>query len=182
MWSSELSPEASAPTVTNPITLTSFIMGYIAKIREKVGHDPVFMPAAACLILNDNKLLLQLRADNKKWGIHGGCMEFGETPEQTLLREVQEELNITPTSYKIIGVYAGAENHVFYPNGDEVYVVVTLFLVDGYEGEIKPDQDEVLAVKWLSVDETVNKDEINPPDYHILLDTIKFVKKNISSR
>lgn len=57
----------SAPAATNPITLTSFIMGYIAKIREKVGHDPVFMPAAACLILNNNKLLLQLRADNKKW-------------------------------------------------------------------------------------------------------------------
>ncbi len=49
------------------------------------------------LIKNENKYLLTLRSDSKpslnnKWQIPGGGLEFAETPEQTLHREVREEL------------------------------------------------------------------------------------------
>lgn len=152
-------------------------MSYISEIRKKVGHDPIFMPTAACFVLKDNKLLLQLRTDNYKWGANGGCLEFNETPVEAMKRELQEELGIIATSYKLIGVYAGPEQHMFYPNGDEVYIVTTIFLVDDYDGEIQPNSSEVKEVKWFPIGEKPVKNEINPADYQPLIDTIKYTRK-----
>lgn len=57
--------------------------------------------AVAAIILNqEGQVLLQLR-DNKNgiffpnhWGLFGGAVEEGEGPEQTLKRELKEELSI----------------------------------------------------------------------------------------
>lgn len=55
--------------------------------------------ATKAIILKDNKFLLQLR-DNKKhiyypnsWGFFGGEVSKGETPENSVKREVKEELS-----------------------------------------------------------------------------------------
>ncbi len=37
------------------------------------------MSGVGLIICKDNKILLQKRADNEEWGIHGGAMELGET-------------------------------------------------------------------------------------------------------
>lgn len=57
-------------------------------------------------ITRNNKILLFHR-DNKPtikdpdcWDIIGGHSEEGENPDQTLLREIQEELNVIPSDYK----------------------------------------------------------------------------------
>jgi len=41
---------------------------------------------------------MQLRDDNLKWGLFGGWSEPGETPEETIMREIQEELGVTLNS------------------------------------------------------------------------------------
>ena len=65
---------------------------YIKDIREKIGHDAVFMPAVGAVIYENGKILLQKRQDDGKWATHGGCMELGETYLQTLERELKEEI------------------------------------------------------------------------------------------
>ena len=57
------------------------------------------------------EVLLQLR-DNipsirfpNHWGCIGGGVERGETPEQAMLREVDEELGIAPGPHEYIGTY-----------------------------------------------------------------------------
>ena len=57
------------------------------------------------------EVLLQLR-DNipsirfpNHWGCIGGGVELGETPEQAMLREVDEELGIVPGPHEYIGTY-----------------------------------------------------------------------------
>lgn len=51
-------------------------------LRKKVGTEPLIMVGACVLIINERKqLLLQLRNDNKCWGLAGGSMELGENLE-----------------------------------------------------------------------------------------------------
>lgn len=154
-------------------------MGYISEIRKKVGHDAVFMPVAACGIIQNNKMLLQKRTDDGTWAIHGGSIELGETFIEALEREIKEELNIKPINPQEIGIYSGEDQHVFYPNGDEVYVVSAIYLVTEFEGELKPDEDEVSELKWFDINELPNN--IHTPDIKIIDDLINYYKNNVKN-
>jgi len=67
---------------------------------------------ATCLLFDkNNKLLMYLRDDNPAisypncWDLFGGIVEEGETPEQALVREVQEELGIILTQFTKFSEY-----------------------------------------------------------------------------
>lgn len=137
-------------------------MGYISEIRKKVGHDAIFMPAAACVIAKDNKILLQKRTDNGKWAVHGGSLELGESFVDALERELKEELNIKPINPELVNVYSGKDLYFIYPNNDEVFLITAIYIVREYEGELKTDNDEVSEVKWFDIDKL--PDNIHDPD------------------
>ena len=61
----------------------------------------------ALLIDGDGRVLLGLRSRSKKvwpdhWDTIGGRVEAGETLEAALVREVQEEIGVTPTRFELI--------------------------------------------------------------------------------
>jgi 8-oxo-dGTP diphosphatase len=64
---------------------------------------------ATALIFHDGKLLMLLRDDiptipsPDTWSLIGGTMEDGETPLETLKREVQEEIGVVPSNITYIG-------------------------------------------------------------------------------
>jgi 8-oxo-dGTP pyrophosphatase MutT (NUDIX family) len=66
------------------------------------------MTYAGIILFNRNKFLLVLRDDNPKisypdsWGIFGGGVEKGETSEQAIIRELQEELGLKIENPKLI--------------------------------------------------------------------------------
>jgi 8-oxo-dGTP diphosphatase len=67
---------------------------------------------AAIILENDNgELLLYLRDNNAKipfpnhWDLIGGHIEEGETPEEALVREVKEELDIDLKDYTFYKKY-----------------------------------------------------------------------------
>lgn len=151
-------------------------MDYIKYIREKVGHSPIFIPAASGFIIKNNQILLQKRSDNHKWAAHGGGMIFGETPLETLTREIKEELGVTPINPSFLNIYAGEECHFTYPNGDEVYAVVSIFLIKDYQGDFSIDPNEIETLEWFDLDKIPPKSEINPADYLPLMDAIKKLK------
>ena len=51
--------------------------------RQPVERVPdyVRVSSSAVIFTDDNKILLQRRSDNKYWGLPGGGVEPGETPE-----------------------------------------------------------------------------------------------------
>jgi 8-oxo-dGTP diphosphatase len=87
----------------------------------------------AALILRGNEVLIcQRRPDQAmalKWEFPGGKMEPGESPEQALIRELEEELGIRA----MIGTLVAHVRHT-YRNGSSVDL--QFFAVHQFEGEI----------------------------------------------
>lgn len=64
------------------------------------------LPAVAAAIFNEKaEILLQRRKDVDQWCLISGHVEFGETIEQAILREIKEETNSTADIIRFIGVY-----------------------------------------------------------------------------
>lgn len=144
-------------------------MGYISELRALVGRRTLIMPCA-CAIIGDGcgRVLLQLRADDGKWGYHGGAIEIDESAEDALRREVREELNLELDEIELFGVYSGAEFHHVYPNGDEVSSIDIVYTCHKFHGELALQEDEVRKVAWFDRQSLPENLSDNPR--HALLD------------
>lgn len=93
----------------------------------------VRLVAAALILRGDTVLICQRRADQPmalKWEFPGGKIEPGETAEQALARELDEELGI----HAIIGAPVVRIRHT-YRNGGAVDL--QFFTVVAFEGELE---------------------------------------------
>ena len=138
-------------------------MGYITDLRRRVGHETIIMPCA-CVIIEDGqgKILLQKRADDGKWGYHGGAVERDESVEDALRREVREELNLELDEIRLFGVYSGPDYHHVYPNGDETSCIDIVYVCGKYHGEMKLQKEEVAEAAWFGRDTLPDNLSRNP--------------------
>ena len=127
------------------------ISGYVKSMRDKIEHMAMFMPTSGLIICKDEKVLLQKRADDGNWAMHGGGMEPGEEFLDVLKREIKEEINVEPIEPQLFGIYAGKDLYHEYPNGDKVYILNHVFFCEDYKGEIRFNDKEVTEVKWFSI-------------------------------
>jgi len=126
-------------------------MGYISEIRKYVGHNPIMVTAAMCIIYDKEKgILFEKRSDNGMWCVPGGAIELGETLEQALVREVKEETSLDIFNPKLFDVVANV--HMIYPNKDEVYYTDIVYIVNEYAGTLKYDEESV-ELRWFKFDE-----------------------------
>lgn len=126
---------------------------YIKKIRKFIGHEPMLSAGATVVVIKDNKILLNLRSDTNTWGIPGGALELGETLEETAARELNEETNLKAESFTLLNVFSGKDFYFKYPNGDELYSVVALYLAGNVMGELKITDDESFELRYFKSDE-----------------------------
>ena len=129
-------------------------MGYISDMRKFVGHSPIMCCAAGAIIMNEERqILLQRRSDDGLWGNPGGSMDLGESIEDTLNREILEETGLEITKSHFFHLYSGKEGYVKYPNGDEVYYVNVIYIVDDYKGDIRINDEESLELRFFDIDQ-----------------------------
>ena len=147
-------------------------MNYIMDLRKIVGTRPLIMVGACVILLDKNKkVLLQLRKDNNRWGLAGGSLELGETLEQAAKRELYEETGLIANKLELFNVYSGEQFYYKYPHGDEVYNVVSAYVCDDYEGEIKVEESEAHAISYFDLNNL--PPNISPPDLPIIIDFLK---------
>jgi 8-oxo-dGTP pyrophosphatase MutT (NUDIX family) len=153
-------------------------LSYVSDIRAKIGHAPLQLTGASVIVRRGGAVLLMRRSDTGLWGYHGGGLELGETLEQAAGRELLEESGLTALRLRLFGVYAGPEQHVVYPNGDEVYYTDVLFECDAFEGEPMGSNEEVLEQRWFDLNDLPPEDQISPPIRPQMVDYCKFALSN----
>jgi 8-oxo-dGTP diphosphatase len=113
----------------------------------------------AALIVHSQKILLGQRSASRAfypgiWDMFGGHVEPGEQLEQTLVRELQEELGITPTAWNYLQTA-----HVPLsapPNEETDLLTLHLYLVTDWTGTPTNRQlDEHSAIGWFSLAEAI---------------------------
>jgi len=131
-------------------------MSYISEMRKYIGHQPMLSVGATVVVIKDNKILLNLRSDTNTWGIPGGATELGETLEETASRELKEETNLDCDSFTLLNIFSGKDFYFKYPNGDELYSVVALYLANDVTGELKITDGESFKLDYFSKDNLPN--------------------------
>lgn len=105
----------------------------------------ILLVAACALIDADGRVLIAERPEGKPlaglWEFPGGKVEAGETPEETLIRELGEELGIV-TRTECLAPLTFASHH--YP---DFHLVMPLYVCRRYEGIAQPQEGQRL--KWV---------------------------------
>lgn len=136
-------------------------MGYFDELRPLVGHRPLLMAGAGTLIVDhENRLLLLKRSDNGYWALPGGAVELGEVVKEAARRETWEETGLEIGELSLFGVFSGPEFFCIYPNGDEVYNVMIIYLVREIRGDVRLT-DEHTDWGWFAPTEI--PENISPP-------------------
>lgn len=97
-------------------------------------------------------LLVQQR-ENGVWSTPGGFIEPDERPADAARREAWEETGLAVRVERLVGVYGGPQCVVRYPNGDESQYVIVAFGCLIEAGELRPDRDETVALRFCSAAE-----------------------------
>lgn len=128
----------------------------------------LLFPAVAAIIRDENnRVLLQFKGEKYGWSLPSGMIEPGETPSQTLVREVQEETGLIVAPVRLVGVFGGAVYRHTYENGDQGEPTVVVFECRVTGGEFGAYTDpETQGLDYFGEDEL--PELVNPYDVDML--------------
>ncbi|MGK2349114.1 NUDIX hydrolase [Actinomyces sp. W5033] len=127
---------------------------FILRLREKIGHDPLWLPGVSIVVVDHlGRLLLGRRSDNGRWAVVSGIPEPGEQPAAAAVRECEEETGVRPEVLAVVDV--GAGEPLVFPNGDACVFMDITFV--GWVGPTEAARarvadDESTEVGWFARD------------------------------
>ncbi|MBZ7922996.1 8-oxo-dGTP diphosphatase MutT [Ensifer adhaerens] len=109
------------------------------------NRKKIVLVAACALVDSDGRILLAQRPEGKSlaglWEFPGGKVEAGETPEETLIRELEEELGIR-TKVACLAPLTFA-SHTY----EDFHLLMPLYVCRRYEGVATGREGQ--AIKWV---------------------------------
>jgi 8-oxo-dGTP diphosphatase len=120
--------------------------------QEQVVSIKTVLVAACALIDSDGRVLLAQRPEGKSmaglWEFPGGKVETGERPEQSLIRELKEELGIAVKEECLAPLTFASHP---YP---DFHLLMPLYICRRWEGFVAPQEGQQL--KWVKPNELRN--------------------------
>ena len=109
---------------------------------------PRISPCVIMLVTKDDQMLLakSARFNANFYSCLAGLIEIGETPEQTVQREVMEEVNVKVKNIRYISSQS-------WPFPSQLMLG---FLAEYESGEIIPEPTEIADAKWYDIDSLPN--------------------------
>jgi 8-oxo-dGTP diphosphatase len=105
----------------------------------------VLLVAACALVDPDGRVLIAQRPEGKPmaglWEFPGGKVEAGETPEQTVIRELNEELAIETKAACLAPLTFASHDY------ENFHLLMPLFVCRRFWGTPQPKEGQVL--KWV---------------------------------
>jgi 8-oxo-dGTP diphosphatase len=105
----------------------------------------LMLVAAVALVDADRRVLIAQRPEGKSlaglWEFPGGKLEEGETPEQALIRELEEELGISTKSACLAPVSFASHSY------ETFHLLMPLYVCRKWQGT--PVAREHAALKWV---------------------------------
>ncbi len=110
---------------------------------------PLIIVVACALVDRDNRVLVAKRPPNKSmagmWEFPGGKLEAGETPEQAIIRELEEELGIKTFPTCLAPLNFASHRY------SDFHILMPLFICRKWEGILKARENQEL--RWLKATE-----------------------------
>jgi 8-oxo-dGTP diphosphatase len=112
-------------------------------LRLKTVATKVVFVAACALVDADSRVLIAQRPEGKPmaglWEFPGGKIENGERPEETLIRELREELGITVSDACLAPLTFASHSY------SDFHVLMPLYVCRRWEGAVIATEGQRLA-------------------------------------
>jgi len=115
------------------------------------------------LIVENNKIALILKsrgAYTGKLDLPGGSIEHGERPEDTLIREIKEELDAEVKEYELFDTESVTVNWTHHGEEENMHHIGIYYKVKLKNHDLKNDADgfDSLGANWYNIDELTEND------------------------
>lgn len=142
-------------------------------LRTELG---LFNHRVAAVIVHNNKLLAQKNVKTNEYYLPGGRINYGESSEEAIVREMQEELGVDITDYRTLWI-----NECFFVDSGTRFHEVGIYYLVNLENSVfnhyEPifeliEESRVNTYEWLDIDSLESialyplfvKTEIKNPD------------------
>lgn len=119
---------------------------FILHLRQRIGHDLLWLPGVTSVVLNDGAVLLVRRSDNGSWAPVTGIVDLGEHPARAAVREVLEETGVHCVVEEL--VWVNVTDPTVHLNGDHAQYLDHTFRCRYIGGTPYAADDESLEVRW----------------------------------
>ena len=89
--------------------------------------------------------------DKSYWGFPKGHLNAGESSKEAAIREVKEEVGLRVEIIDKIG----QSSYIFQVNGEKIFKIVTMFLMQVKKGQILIQDLEIQEAKWLGSEQVL---------------------------
>ncbi len=154
---------------------------YIGEMRRQIGQRKFIHPGARILIENQaGEFLFVQNAKTGIWGLPAGALEWDETIQQCIRREVWEETGLQLLDLETIGIASNPiSQSVLYPNGDSIQYFAVEFYSNEYSGELSViDQTEISRAEFKPADQlrSLSLNEVG------IVDSLKYYRQHQKTR
>lgn len=127
----------------------------VALVLTNLGEEPPIYGASQ-VGANEGSLILTRRSQKLQnhagqWALPGGSIEPGETPEQTALRELQEEINLSLGMDSVLGRLDDFSTR-------SGFVMTPVVIWGGKDLSLQANPDEVASIHRIPLTEFMRKD------------------------